>query len=478
MLHWMATAPQYDGLYFSRYTQMWCSTASNDVYDQHYYTTGQTTRGGEEWRDVYWSLGQNLIDMMTKAEAEQRWDLLGVGYILKAWGWMALTDLHGEIIIKEAFDPTRTAFDYDTQEYAYSEVNRLLNLAITNLSRTDGAVDANFLGKTDLYYNYKGDRTKWLKFAYGMLAMSLNHLSNKSTYNPAAVIAAVDKSFTGNVDDALLPYTGVANDDKNFEGNTRNNLGSIRQTAFIVNLLNGAQFGGVVDPRLSRMLVPSTDGIYRGLTPTAGATFTGTQAVPTIWGTAAVPPTGTLVRYIFDDKQKFPVMTYAQLQFIKAEAAYKMNNKDLALSAYTNGVSAHIDFVNSRNQDNAQVPTQITATEKASFLANPAIIPTVAANLTLSQIMCQKYIAQWGWAHNETWVDMRRYHYTDLDPVTGKQVYLGFTLPVVYSDNAGKPAYRLRPLYASEYVWNVAALQAIGALAIDYHTKMTWIAQP
>ena len=75
--------------------------------------------GAQQWRDVYWSLGQNLVDMMTKAEAEQRWDLLGVGYVLKAWGWQVLTDMHGEIIIKEAIDPTRFAFDYDTQEFAY-----------------------------------------------------------------------------------------------------------------------------------------------------------------------------------------------------------------------------------------------------------------------------------------------------------------------------------------------------------------------
>ena len=85
-------------------------------------TTRRATTAREQWRDVYWSLGQNLVDMMTKAEAEQRWDLLGVGYVLKAWGWQVLTDMHGEIIVKEAIDPTRVRFDYDTQEFAYTEI--------------------------------------------------------------------------------------------------------------------------------------------------------------------------------------------------------------------------------------------------------------------------------------------------------------------------------------------------------------------
>ena len=92
---------------------------------------------------MYWSLGQNLVDMINKAEAEQRWDLAGVGYFMKAWGWMVLTDMHGEIIVKEAIDPTRSTFDYDTQEFTYSEMQRLLGLAITDLQKTDGAVDAD-----------------------------------------------------------------------------------------------------------------------------------------------------------------------------------------------------------------------------------------------------------------------------------------------------------------------------------------------
>ena len=219
MIHWMVTAPQYDGRFIGRYTQNWTSTSAGTTWDLQGYDP-VSDNGAELWRDVYWSLGQNLVDMNTKAEAEQRWDLLGVGQVIKAWGWRSLTDVHGEIIVKQAIDPTKYVFDYDTQEFAYQEVQRLLNAAIANLQRTDGAVDAAFLGKTDLIY--KGDRSKWLKLAYAMLALNLNHYSNKSTYKPDDVIAAVDKSFTSNADDALMAYPGVTgNDDRNFLGPTR-----------------------------------------------------------------------------------------------------------------------------------------------------------------------------------------------------------------------------------------------------------------
>ncbi|PYP09258.1 MAG: SusD/RagB family nutrient-binding outer membrane lipoprotein [Gemmatimonadetes bacterium] len=402
MLHWMVTSPQFDGRFVGHYAQEWISTSTLFSPAQSWGRMGYdpaSDNGGQQWRDVYWSLGQNLIAMNAKATAEQRWDLLGVGLILKAWGWQVLTDLHGEIIIKEALDVSRTSFDYDTQEYAYQEVQRLLDSAIVLLRRTDGAVDASYLAKGDHIYN-----------------------------------------------------------------------GS---------LMNGTQFGGVVDPRMSRMLaIDSANTTYRGLDINVlgfGA-LTPPQQPRNFFGYVGSDGLGLPSRYLFADRSKIPVMTYSELQFVKAEAALRMGNQAAALTAYTNGISSHIDFVNARNLDAGQTPTQITGTEKATFLADPAIVP---ATLTLSHVMSQKYIALWGWGHNELWMDMRRYHYTDIDPVSGTQVFRGFTPPTNLSAaNGGKVAQRIRPRYNSEYVWNVAALQAIGADATDYHTKPLWIIQP
>jgi hypothetical protein len=484
MLHWMVSSPQFDGRFVGRYTQQWVLTGVTAIstWDRMGYDPS-SDNGAQQWRDVYWTFGQNLIDMNTKAEAEQRWDLLGVGLILKAWGWQVLTDLHGEIIVQEAIDPSKTAFNYDTQEYAYQESKRLLDSAIVLLQRTDGAVDAGYLAKGDRIYN--GDRLKWLKFAYGFRALSLNHFSNKSTYDPAAVIADVDRSFASNVDDALIQFPALSTDnaDRNFWGNTRDNITNYRQTLFTVNLMNGNQFGGTVDPRMSRMLSPSPDGQFRGLDPNVlnfGA-LTATQQPNNFYG---YPGTTRLSssnqplqsRYLFSDKSRVPVMTYSQLQFIKAEAALRMGNQGTALAAYTSAISSHIDFVNARNAEDNQLVNQITAAEKTAFLASPNIVPPV---LTLSHVMSQKFIAQWAWGHNEVWMDMRRYHYTDIDPVSGTQVFRGFAPPAnLYPDNALKVVQRIRPRFNSEYVWNSASLDAIGALATDYHTKPLWITQP
>jgi hypothetical protein len=247
--------------------------------------------------------------------------------------------------------------------------------------------------------------------------------------------------------------------------------------------MNGTALNSSVDPRMTRMLSPSPDGQYRGADINAqngGYNAADSLRVPNnFFGYRGTAGLGLPSRYIFDDRSKLPNMTYAELQFVKAEAAFRAGDKVTALAAYKNGISAHIDFVNQRNLDNAQAVTQITAAEKAAFLADPAIVPASASALTITQIMVQKYIALWGWGHNEIWMDMRRFHYTDLDPATGKQVYPGFAIPTnLYPDNAGKIVWRIRPRFNSEYVWNREALDVIGGLATDYHTKPLWIFFP
>ena len=459
---------QFDARFISRYVQNLQATGGGDTWDLHGYAPSSDA-GGELWRNVYWRGGRNTLNLINDAQANQRWDYLGVGQVMQAWGWQMLTDIHGEIIIKEAFDqdPEKNTFNYDTQEFAYTEVQRLAQEAIKNLSRSDGAVSMASLGRGDQIY--KGDRLKWKKFAYGLLAINAQHLSNKgSLYKPDQVIAYVDSALASNADDALFTFNGLSSADASFFGPLRNNFSAYAQSAFILKLMDGTVFGGARDPRLPIMLSASGDGIYRGLLPGIGqSTATGVPAPTRVvnpWGTAinVAPPVGTTGKYIFTNTGPFPLMTYAQLQFIKAEAAFLKGDKATALAAYRKGIEAHLTapYVNA------------PAADRTAYLANPTVVPASAANLTLSQIMLQKYIAQWGWGVLETWADLRRYNYSS-DVFTTFQLPTGFT-----TANNGKPVQRLRPRYNSEYVWNAEALRPLGGLELDYHTKPVWFTQP
>jgi hypothetical protein len=148
----------------------------------------------------------------------------------------------------------------------------------------------------------------------------------------------------------------------------------------------------------------------------------------------------------------------------------------------------NFDMLTSKYEDNIY-PTSLrmTAAQKTAYLTNPVVVPATPAGVTLTKIMLQKYIALYAWGIQETWADLRRYHYTNLDPATGAQVYAGFTPPAgteMYADNGGKFVYRCRMRYNSEYLYDIPSLILIGALnpnntfILDYHTKECWFSKP
>jgi hypothetical protein len=494
---------QYDARYIGKYVQNFHTSVSSRpageiAWDRMGYQSG-VDNGGDMWRQTYFGLGKNLNFIIDKGLRTGQWDYVGAAYALKAWSFQTITDLHGEAIFKEAFMENLAVFQYDDQKTIYEGVRSLCDSAIKYLSRTDLNPNALKLSVGD--YSYNGDVNKWKKFVYGLLARNYNNLSNKSDYDPAKVIALVDQSFTGVEDDFVIPFDASKNDDANFFGPFRDNLTFFRQSNFIVQLMDGTILAGGTsgyqrDPRIRHMLSMSGDttngnGGYRGLNPGDGDANTLAKRVSVMWqdSTYGNPRTvgvfiPNLGKYLFKDKSPEPVMTYAELQFIKAEAQYLAQDPGAALLTYKNAIGAHFDFINRNSWPRSGATlfntTRITTVEKEAYLAGPSVKQD-ANDLRLSDIMLQKYISMWGWGFNETWVDLRKYHYNaDEDPLHGGEiVYKGFNLPATLDGtNNGKPVYRVRPRYNSEYVWNRPSLEKIGGLNNDYHTYEMWFSKP
>ncbi len=506
---------QFDARFASKYIQNWGvnSSANAGVFDFMSYAGG-SDNNGDIWRQAYFGLGKNLDYIIENATVKGQWDYVGAAQVLKGMMFQYATDYHGEIIFKEAFLENKAFFKYDDQETVYAGVDSLLRLGITNLSRTDNEATTTRLLKGDYVYN--GNNTNWIKFAWGLMARNAHRITNKSNYNADSVIAFCNRSFTTSSEDFLIPFDAAKNDDANFFGTFRNNLALYRQSDFVVRLLDGTALAGVTpspataasrDPRMRHMLTASEDtangnGGFRGVGPGTGdpfSTLTGVYAVgstnwlnarkrvPAPWADSVYANPSASVfnplyrHYLFADRVVMPVLTASEIQFIKAEAALRKGDATTALTAYTSGINLHFDFVNRSTmpRGNAVLFTgnPITATERATYMSS-ANVKTNPAALTLTDIMLQKYIALWGWGFFETFVDMRRYHWTDLDPATGVQVYKTFVLPVVAAENFGKPVYRVRPRFNSEYVWNRDELLRIGALNGDYHTYETWFSKP
>ncbi len=472
-----------DGLYVGRYVQYWATNSAGNQYDQMGGATGASDILGSVWAMHYFGMGENLNKMVKWGIEEEKWDYAGVGYAIRAWSWLQLTNMYGEVILKEAFRPDQLVFKYDNQNEVYDSVRAIAHRAIAFLEKTGGQSGQANLAKGDAYF-YNGDVNKWKKFAYSVLARSFSHLSNKTTYNADSVIKYAQLGINSNADNATAKFanTGITGT-SNFYGPYRNNVGTLRQTDYIANLMNGlnSRFSGATDPRAWYLLRENTNKTIRGIKPNKGSSGLAANDQPQgFWGqtfgTATAPVSDAASRYIFKNGAPFPIITASEIKFMLAEAYLRKGDAAAARAAYVDGISLNIDMLNADFKADVPADKQITPAMKAAFLANPTVVPD-AASLSISHIMLQKYIALYGFGMMETWVDMRRFHYVDVDAKAGGQVYADLVLPTgtdLFINNSGKYTYRARPRYNSEYLYNVAELTRLGATALDYNTKEQW----
>ena len=481
---------QADAILLGRYIQYWGTQTNGENYGQMGGTINADATGGL-WAAVYYGQGQNLNRIVDWGTEQQKWDYVGVALAIRAWGWLELTNIYGDAILREAFNTNLSQFHYDVQPEFYDSCRAICFRSLNYLNRTDGNVSAANLAIGDAYF-YNGDVNKWKKFVYGILARSYQDLSNKTIYTTNGYADSAIKyatlSMSSNTENAAVKVAGgLTSAVNNYFGPFRANIGAIRQGGYIADLMSGRNtdaFFGVNDPRRWYMLRENVNGTFKGFVPWLGTSGLSAGDYPqNFWGnttsTSTSPPAIDSSRYLYQNTSPWPMMTASEMQFILAEASLLKGNRSDALTAYINGISLNFDMITTTYPQNVRVGNQITPASKLAYLSDPAVVPT-AAGLTLKHIMLQKYIALYGWGVQETWTDFRKYHYTDLDPLTGQQVYAQFAPPTgvnLISTNNGKWVNRCRPRFNSEYLYNIPELTRLGALNTDYNTYEMWFSQ-
>ena len=297
---------------------------------------------------------------------------------------------------------------------------------------------------------------------------------------------------------------------------------------------------GHYDPRVAVKLATTSNAMYKNIDNVDsvktyrfyGSTFLSASGpigtAPSFYGrnrTSQFPtPENPLTshdgigRWIYRDDAPYILTTCAEVKFCLAEALWKMNRKAEALETFREAVKADIDFtvkyIYPGKEGVAQGGDKITVSAFNSlaqeYIAGPYVNGLSLNDFSLSHIMMQKFVALYPWGAPEVWVDQRKYHY-DVDysgeyPAKGNgwdesqveqkwdtdpdKVYKGFYLrpaqvlhrKVTYNvKNQGSPAYRIRPRYNSEYMWNLKSLETLKPIpgtADNYHTSIPWFAYP
>jgi len=323
----------------------------------------------------------------------------GPATVMQQWIYQNLTDLWGDVPYSEALkgDATDPNFKptYDAQKDIYYGMLAKLTAASTAMAGGNSAADPG-LGSADPIY--KGDVTKWIKFSNSLRARMAMRMSQA---DPAKAQAELTAAFAGgnvfatNSDNAKISWPGDGVYDNPWASNFSTRDDHRMAKTFIDTLV------ALNDPRLPIFAQPTKAdptkyaGMQNGLDNTYTSTYFNTTSRP---GTIFYPGATQYGTYGTSAGKATPdyIMTYAELSFIKAEAAMRSwggFTPAQAAQFYNDGVTASIQQWGG------------TAAQAATYLAQAGVAFNPANGL--AQIGLQKWIALFTQG-NEAWSEFRR----------------------------------------------------------------------
>jgi hypothetical protein len=400
------------------------------------------------WNTMYTNM-RNVNSVYTIAEKAGQSNYMGIALVMKSWMMSLVTDAYGDAPYTEATQGKTGVYfpKYDTQETIYNGILSDLSRANELLGSTAENVQGDIL--------YGGDVDKWKKLANSLRLRYLMRISNKRNVGPdmQAILndPATSPIFEGNDDNAALLYLPTV--PNQFPLYT-SRIGSFNE--FRLSKTMGDKLKEYNDPRIqvfarptpasTGTATPEYVGVPNGLDDNAALQYNGGANFMSRIGSAYyIDGFGTPTQ----DQREIArgiIMTYAELQFILAEAAQKgLVTSGTAKDYYEQGIQASFDYFK------LDLP--------AGYLSQPGVAFSPAT--ALEQIGTQKWIALF-YSGLEAWFDWRRTNYPVLTPgvsnVNGNRIPVRFIYP------------------ATEFSLNQANVEAAVARQgpNDINTKVWW----
>lgn len=357
----IALADEYGGM-FSRLNCM-LSQQVEGVERQwasmNQYTGLTPNRFDASWTNIYENTLNEIKIATTSATADGNNHYVGVLNVIEAFTAMAATDVWDDMPYSDALKGIESQNPaYDAQSAIYSSVYGLLDKASSAFAGAPGAVVP---GAEDVYYG--GDIALWTKAAQAIRARGL---LKQGDY--AGAMSAAAASFASAAENMSYAYPD-ANSASPWYRFNRDRTGDIE-----FHPQMRAMMQGLVDTNRLNVMdqIFITDHTYL---------------------------TANFLQEL---------ITYREMQFIIAECDFRNNGGTQAgYDAYLAGIKASFDRLG------------LGDGMYQEYLMQPGIDPG-AGNLSLENIMTQKYIAMF--LQPETYSDWRRTDIPSLTPVSGTAV--------------------------------------------------------
>ncbi len=332
--------------------------------------------GNSTWNTYYRWLN-NVKEMRLAAAEAGDVNYEAIALTLNAWIYSLLTDAFGDVPMAEAVRGDEGIFypSFNTQQEIYTTI-----LADLETANTLFDPEQDMIYGTEILYN--NDVEKWRMFCNSLHLRLLLRVSKREEMNAHAKLVGMINNpdqypvFTRNQDAAILQISGV---EPNLSPWGRAIDFTLFRAAgeFFVDNLNNFN-----DPRL-----PLFHTTARALD---GTTVIGYKGIPSGFGQEQFDYIPSNVNIALVESPMISViMSYAEVEFIKAELAQKNILAADARMHYEKGVMAAIE------QWGGVVP--------ADYFANPA----AAYDGTLDRIMLQKYYALY-FNDYQMWFEYRR----------------------------------------------------------------------
>ncbi|TDO73183.1 SusD-like starch-binding protein associating with outer membrane [Flavobacterium chryseum] len=333
--------------------------------------------GNSAWNNYYKWLS-NIREMRMAAVKAGDVNYEAVALTLNALVYANLTDLFGPVPMTEAVRGEDGILypKYDTQEFIYETI-------LADLERANTLYDVS---KPMIYAEdilFQNNILKWKKFTNSLKMRLLLRVSNRTEMRAFEKLANMSDHpeiypvFTTTAESAILKVTGVSPNVSPWGRPQDFNL-NIKMASFFIDNLNTLE-----DPRRAIIATGATALVtnapigFKGITSGyAGADSQFKYNASTLLNVQATNP------------MQIYILTYAEVEFIKAELAQRGYITDAA-GHYVKGVKAAIE--------------QVKATAPANYFDN------VQAQYdgTLDRIMLQKYYALY-FTDYQQWFEYRR----------------------------------------------------------------------
>ena len=399
----------YASVYIEHNAGTWNQFYNADIRSSQ--PTSSTTYNNT-WNSVYANLYalKKVREKCSEGGSEEgNYHTLGIAQILTAYNLAALTDVMGDVPWTEALQPGEIFTPVlDNQESIYNDIFNFLDEAIANLEK---ATIYTSLGAQDFYYD--GDTDLWIKFAYGLKARYTMRLSYR-TPAYADVISFANQSFTSSAEQAQFNYNGATSlspfycmfRDRDYYGASQ----SLHDKLVARN-----------DPRDNIFFIP-----YPGTGN--DLVFAPNGTANQIQGAYSISALSTITAPTY-------LLSYHEIEFLKAEAYARLNNLADAQTALENGISAAFQKVN----------IGLTATEAEDYFDNEVL--SRFNSDPVGEIMNQKYIAFFEEEALEAYNDYRRLKAMGDDVITLDNPKNNTQFPLRYT-------YGSEDVTTNEYVRN------------------------